>query len=74
VRYNDLPAVAYAVAPSLFQMEDLYVTVETQSPLCRGQTVADRRGLSDHSPNVRVCLGVDASRLTEMFVERLASG
>lgn len=71
-RYNDLPAVAYAVDPGLFQVEELYVAIETGSELCRGQTVADRRGVTGHAPNARVCLGVDASRLSELFTERLA--
>ncbi len=72
VRYNDLPAVAYAVDPGLFRVEELYVAVETGSKLCRGQTVADRRGVTGKPPNARVCLGVDAPRLTELFTERLA--
>jgi inosine-uridine nucleoside N-ribohydrolase len=71
-RYNDLPAVAYAVDPSLFQVEELYVAIETRSELCRGQTVADRRGVTGQPPNARVCLGVDAPRLTELFTERVA--
>jgi inosine-uridine nucleoside N-ribohydrolase len=71
VRYNDVPAVAYAINPTLFQTQDLYVTIETQSPLTRGQTVADRRKTSGQAPNVRVCLGVDAARLSSLFTERI---
>ena len=71
-RYNDLPAVAYAVDPGLFQVEELYVAIETRSDLCRGQTVADRRGVAGQPPNARVCLGVDAPRLAELFTERVA--
>jgi inosine-uridine nucleoside N-ribohydrolase len=72
VRYNDLPAVAYAIHPTLFETQDLYVTIETHSPLSRGQTVADRRKTSGQAPNVRVCLGVDAARLADLFTERIA--
>ena len=71
VRYNDVPAVAYAIDPSLYQTKDLYVTIETQSPHTRGQTVADRRDLSGQPPNARVCLGVDATRLAAWFTERI---
>lgn len=71
VRYNDLPAVAYAIDPALFQARDLFVTIETQSPLTRGQTVADRRKTSGQAPNARVCLGVDAARLSSLFTERI---
>ena len=73
VRYNDVPAVAYAIDPSLFQWRDLYVAIETQSHLARGQTIADWRNLTGHPPNARVCLEVDAPRLTAMFTERVAS-
>jgi inosine-uridine nucleoside N-ribohydrolase len=72
VRYNDLPAVAFAIDPSLFGAQDLYVAIETQSPLARGQTVADLRNTTRHPPNVRVCLEVDAARLAALFTQRLA--
>jgi inosine-uridine nucleoside N-ribohydrolase len=72
VHYNDVPAVAYAIDPSLFGAQDLYVAIETQSPLTRGQTVADRRNISGHPPNARVCLEVDAPRLTALFTQRVA--
>jgi inosine-uridine nucleoside N-ribohydrolase len=71
VHYNDVPAVAYAIDSSLFGAKGFYVTIETESPLTRGQTVADRRNISGHPPNARVCLEVDAPRLTALFTERL---
>jgi inosine-uridine nucleoside N-ribohydrolase len=74
VRYNDLPAVAWAIDPGLFQAEELYVAVETASELCRGQTVADRRGVTGKPPNVRVCLEVDAPRLAGLFTQRVVNG
>lgn len=71
VHYNDVPAVAYAIDPTLFGTQDFYVTIETQSPLTRGQTVADRRNLSGNPTNTRVCLEVDVPRLTTLFTERI---
>ncbi len=71
IRYNDLPAVAYAIEPGLFESRDLYVEIEWQSPLTRGQTVAYRNGGRGNTPNVRVCLEVDAARLAEMFTQRI---
>jgi inosine-uridine nucleoside N-ribohydrolase len=72
VRYNDVPAVAFAIDPSLFGARDLYVAIETHSPLARGQTVADLRNTTGHPPNARVCLEVDAARLAALFTQRLA--
>ena len=71
VRYNDVPAVAYAIDPTLFATERLPVAVDTGSELTRGQTVVDWYGLTGRRANVDVCLDVDANRLTEMVVERL---
>lgn len=71
VRYNDVPAVAYAVDPTLFDTERLAVAVDTGSELTRGQTVVDWYGMTGRAANVDVCLRVDAERLTGMALERL---
>lgn len=71
VRYNDVPAVAAAIDPTLMTMERLPVAVDTGSDLTRGQTVADWYGLTGREANVDVCLEVDGGRLTEMMVQRL---
>jgi inosine-uridine nucleoside N-ribohydrolase len=73
VRYNDVPAMAYAIDPSLFTCRDVHIRIETQGELTRGQTVADLRGESGASPNVSVAFSVDAARLTQLWVERVAS-
>lgn len=73
VRYNDMPAVAFAIDASLFGCSEYYVEIETQSPVTRGQTVAHQRAPAGGSPNARVCLEVDASRLAELFTERITS-
>ena len=72
VRYNDVPAAAYAVDAGLFQPQDLYVTIETHSEGARGQTVAHPWEPGEPSANVRVCMAVDAPRLTDLFTERVA--
>ncbi|MFQ6030967.1 MAG: nucleoside hydrolase [Dehalococcoidia bacterium] len=73
IRYNDVPSVAYAIDPGLFGQEDLYVTIETQSSTSRGQTLADRRRSTGQAPNARVCLEVDAPRLTALFTDRVVN-
>ena len=71
VRYNDVPAVAFAIDPSLFRASELHVEIEIQSPLTRGQTVAEAGHLPGRPPNASVCLEVDAPRLTELFTQRV---
>lgn len=73
VRYNDVPAVAAAVDPTLMATQRLPVAVDTGSDLTRGQTVVDWYGLTGRQSNADVCLEVDAERLTEMVVQRLVS-
>jgi inosine-uridine nucleoside N-ribohydrolase len=73
VRYNDVPAIAYAINPALFHKQELYVTIETHSSITQGQTVADLRNNSGRPPNATVCLDVDAPRLTELFTQRIVA-
>ena len=73
VRYNDVPAVAAAVDPTLMTMQRLPVAVDTGSELTRGQTVVDWYGQTGRDASVDVCLEVDSERLTEMVVQRLLS-
>ena len=72
VRYNDVPAVAFAIDPGLFRAFPFYVEIETHSPLTRGQTVADQKNLGGRAANVTVCMEVDAQRLTDLFTNRIA--
>ncbi len=71
VRYNDMPAIGYAINPGLFTAQPAYVEIETHSELTKGQTVADWNAAN---PNARICLEVDADALTALFTERLCSG
>lgn len=68
VRYNDMPAVGYAVKPELFNVRPAHVEIETHSELTRGQTVADWQ---TEDTNARICLDVDSEALTRLFTERL---
>jgi inosine-uridine nucleoside N-ribohydrolase len=71
IRYNDVPAMAYVIDPSLFACRDVHVRIETQGQLTRGQTVADLRDQGSAPPNVTVAFAVDAARLTALWVERV---
>ena len=71
VRYNDMPAIGYAIDPNLFTARPAYVEIETHSELTKGQTVADWNAAES---NARICLEVDAEALTAMFTERLCGG
>ena len=72
--YNDVPAVAYLIDPTLFRAEKLPVRIETHGELTSGQTVVDWRGRWGMEPNAVVCLEVDAARLADMFANAVAGG
>ena len=72
VQYNDLPAVAYALDPSLFDVRDYYVQISTHDELTRGQTVADVGNIRGRPANAKVLMDVDARRLVSLFTSRVA--
>jgi len=72
--YNDVPAAAYVIDPTLLRSGRLPVQIKTDSPLTRGQTVTDWRGRWGMEPNVEICLEVDAARLADTFSETVARG
>jgi purine nucleosidase len=69
---HDPLVIAFLIAPSLFQTERARVFVEHSSPLCFGQTVADRYGKLDEVPNVDIVTSVDADGFFDLLEVRLA--
>jgi purine nucleosidase len=69
---HDPCVVAYLLAPGLFQMSEVNVAVETQSPLTLGMTVVDWRGVSGRPANARVAHTANADGVFELLAERLA--
>ena len=73
VIYSDLSPMAYAIAPEHFELQEMYVRVESGGEFSRGFTVADLRKASTAEPNVSVAMGVDGDAVTELWAE-LVSG
>ena len=65
---HDPCAVAYVVAPELFEMEHLRVDIETASTLSAGQTVVDVWGSSGRAPNAYVAMAMDVPRFWDAMV------
>lgn len=72
-RFNDLPTVAYAIDPTLFDGQSVRVEIETAGTMTYGMTVVDWRGQYGRPPNTELLLQVDHQRLVKMFTERLTS-
>ncbi|MDP7415170.1 MAG: nucleoside hydrolase [SAR202 cluster bacterium] len=73
VRYNDMPAVSYGIFPELFECRELPVHIEIHGEHTRGMTVANQREDPGEPTTAKVAFGVDAARLTQLWVERVAA-
>lgn len=69
----DLPdplAVAVALDPSVVtETKRMFVAIETESELCRGQTVVDHLGVTGEEPNVDLVFEVSRQRFLELLHE-----
>ena len=70
---HDAVAVAALIAPELFQMEEMYVAVETEGVYCRGATIGDRYQLSGRAPNARVILDLDRADFVALLTRAAAA-
>jgi len=69
----DLPdaiATAIALEPEVAtKVKSVYVEIETQSELCRGQSVVDHNAVLDKNPNVEIVLEASRDRFWEMLCD-----
>lgn len=65
---HDPLVTAWMLRPELFESAPARVFVETESPLCLGQTVADWYGKSGAPANVDVVTRVDAQGVIDLYL------
>lgn len=74
VYFNDVPAVAYALWPELFEVQTAFVSIETAGELTAGQTVAEFTGQWGHSEhNTSILMDVDGESVAKRFAERIST-
>jgi inosine-uridine nucleoside N-ribohydrolase len=71
VHYNDMPAMAYAMAPELYEWRAYHVRIATHDEITRGQSVVDTLNRWGRPPNARVLMDVNASALVDLFTTRV---
>lgn len=69
----DPTAVAMAINPELFRVEEAFVDVETRGELTLGETVADFRGRWQKTPNARLALDIDVTGFLDLFLRAIGS-
>jgi inosine-uridine nucleoside N-ribohydrolase len=73
VIYSDLSPMAYAIAPEYFELQEMYVRVETGGEFSRGFTVADLRKARINEANISVAMGVDGDAVAELWSELVSA-
>jgi len=68
---HDPCVIAYLLDSDLFSGRHINVTVETESELTLGMTVADWWGMTDRAPNATFMREVDSEGLFDLLVERI---
>ncbi|WP_335948639.1 nucleoside hydrolase [Salipiger bermudensis] len=69
---HDPLVTAWMLSPNFFESAPARVFVETDSPLCLGQTVADWYGKSGEPANVDVVTKVDAQGVIDLYLDLMS--
>lgn len=69
---HDPCAVAYLIAPEIFESEQYAVAIETQGEFTTGMTVVDFNRQTGRDENVKVLLGVDRKKFIDLLTELVA--
>lgn len=67
----DSCAIAYLVAPEMFEVTECFVDVEIQGALTSGATVVDLRGYLGKAPNTKVLTDVDTDMFRKWLIEAI---
>lgn len=73
VSYNDVPVIAYLIAPQLFDAQQYNVQISIRDGLTRGETVADIKDVYRQPSNAKVLMDVDALAQKKLFLERVTN-
>lgn len=68
---HDVLTVAYCVAPELFEMKDVNITIETKGEFTAGTTVVDLLGNTGREVNAKFGLTLDVEGFWELFIDAL---
>lgn len=71
LKMYDSCAIAYLLCPEMYDLQDTFIDVETQSPLTLGCTIVDLKGYMHRSPNAKVCVDIDAEIFKKWFMESI---
>ena len=67
----DSCAIAYLLCPEMYELQETYLDVETQSPLTLGCTIVDLKGYMKKEANATVCTDIDIDKFKKWFMEAI---
>ncbi len=68
---HDPVAVAAFVEPAILKTRSMYVDVECEGELTRGETVCDLYGITGRPPNAEVGVGLDKNAFFDILIRSL---
>ncbi|MBP1041127.1 ribonucleoside hydrolase RihC [Vagococcus sp. BWB3-3] len=71
LKMYDSCAVAYLLAPEMFDIETTFVGVEINGTYTSGATVVDLKGYLGQQPNAKVCVDIDENVFKKWFMESI---
>lgn len=71
LKMYDSCAIAYLLCPEMYELQETYLDVETQSPLTLGCTIVDLKGYMKREANATVCTDIDPDKFKKWFMESI---
>lgn len=71
LKMYDSTAIAYLLAPEMYEIVDTYIDVELAGTMTAGCTVVDLRGYLKQPNNAKICLDVAPDKFREWFKESI---
>lgn len=71
LKMYDSTAIAYLLAPEIYEVVDTYIDVELAGTMTAGCTLVDLRGYLKQPNNAKVCIDIDADKFREWFKESI---
>ena len=66
---HDLCAVMCLIHPEVFDMQDMYVEVETEGMYTDGKTIGDIYNITGRKPNATCLMGVDRKKFIDLMID-----
>lgn len=71
LKMYDSTAIAYLLCPEMFEVQEVFVGVETKGEYTMGASIIDLHGFLNKPANARVCVDIDEQQFKKWFLASL---